>query len=130
MLLAAIGSRDLFLSIIEFFFLMIMIMIVFQVIGDLFRDHEMSGGLKAVWVIFLIVLPPLAVLVYLIARGPGMQQRALDQQKALDAQFATYARSVAGTDTPTDQIAKGKELLDAGAISAAEFDQLKQKAMS
>ena len=127
MLLADIGSGDLFLGILEFFFLFIMIMILIQVIGDLFRDHEMSGGAKAGWVIFLIVLPPLAILVYLIVRGPGMQKRAIEQQKALDAQFV---QAVAGNGDPATQIANAKQPLDAGTINADEFDQLKQKALA
>jgi hypothetical protein len=130
MLFAEIGSGDLFLGILEFFFLFILIMILFQVIGDLFRDHEMSGGAKAVWLIFLIVLPPLAMLVYLIARGPGMQKRAVEQGQAMEVQFAQYAKSVAGNGDPATQIADAKALLDAGTISTQEFEQLKQKAIA
>jgi hypothetical protein len=130
MLLADIGSGDLFWGIVEFFFLFILIMIVFQVIGDLFRDHSMSGGVKALWVVFLIVLPPVAILVYLIARGPGMQQRAIERQDAVNAQLAQYAqRSIVATD-PAEQIANAKALLDGGTINADEFDQLKQKALA
>ncbi len=129
MVLADIGSGDLFWSILEFFFLFILIMILFQVIGDLFRDHSMSGGVKAIWIIFLIVLPPFAILVYLIARGPGMQQRAIEQQQAMQARLAEYAVSAGGAD-PAAQIANAKALLDAGTISAAEFEQLKQKALA
>jgi hypothetical protein len=129
MLLADIGSGDLFLGILEFFFLFILIMILFQVIGDLFRDHSMSGGVKALWIIFIIVLPPLAVLVYLIARGSGMQKRAIEQQQAMQAQFAQSVQAAAGGDDPTAQIANAKALLDAGTISAEEFAQLKQKAL-
>jgi len=128
MVLADIGSGDLFWSILEFFFLFILIMILFQVIGDLFRDHSMSGGAKAAWIVFLIVLPPLAILVYLIARGPGMQQRALDQAQAMQAQFNQSVQ--AATADPAAQIANAKALLDAGTISAEEFEQLKQKALS
>ncbi len=130
MVLADVGSGDLFWSILEFFFLFILIMILFQVIGDLFRDHSMSGGVKALWIIFLILLPPLAILVYLIARGPGMQERALDQQKALQAQFNQSIQSAAGTSTPAEQIANAKALLDAGTITPEEFAQLKQKALA
>ena len=128
MVLADIGSGDLFWSILEFFFQFILIMILFQVIGDLFRDHSMSGGAKAAWIVFLIVLPPLAILVYLIARGPGMQQRALDQAQAMQAQFNQSVQ--AATADPAAQIANAKALLDAGTISAEEFEQLKQKALS
>ena len=128
MVLADIGSGDLFWSILEFFFLFILIMILFQVIGDLFRDHSMSGGVKALWIIFLIVLPPLAILVYLIARGPGMQKRALEQAQAMQTQFNQSVQAAAAD--PAAQIANAKALLDAGTISAEEFEQLKQKALA
>lgn len=130
MLVADIGSGDLFLGILEFFFLFVLIMILFQVIGDLFRDHEMSGGVKAAWVIFLICLPPLAILVYLIARGPGMQRRAIEAQRAMQAQIAAYAQPAGGSTDATAQIANAKALLDDGAITADEYDQLKQKALA
>lgn len=130
MLFADIGSGDLFLGLLEFFFLFILIMILFQIIGDLFRDHSMSGGMKAIWIIFLILLPPLTMLVYLVARGSGMQERALEQRQAMQEQMAKYAQStVAGAD-PATQIANAKALLDAGTISNEEFEQLKQKALA
>jgi ABC-type multidrug transport system fused ATPase/permease subunit len=133
MVLAEIGSGDLFWSLLEFFFLFILIMILFQVIGDLFRDSSMSGGVKALWIVFLVLLPPLAILVYLITRGSGMQQRAIEQRQAFQAQMAEYVQTTAGPaggSTPVEQIASAKALLDAGTISAAEFDALKAKALA
>ena len=104
------------------------LMALFSIITDLFRDHELSGWLKAVWLIFLFFLPVLTALVYLIVRGGGMAQRsqqaARHQQQAVD----TYIRDVAGGSAA--EIAKAKELLDAGAISPKEYEKLKEKALA
>jgi hypothetical protein len=117
---------------LEFFFLFIWILILFHVFGDLFRDHSLSGGAKTLWVLFLVFLPFLAVFVYLIARGPGMAERAAARQQRAQQEFDGYVRDVAasGGVTPAEQIAKAKELLDAGAIDQSEFDRLKAKALS
>jgi hypothetical protein len=103
---------------------------IFAIIGDLFRDHKLNGWWKALWIIFLIFVPFLTALVYLIARGKGMGERsaaaAAQAQQATDA----YIRQAAGTSpSPADEIHKAKALLDAGAISQAEFDALKAKAL-
>ncbi|MFT4284177.1 MAG: SHOCT domain-containing protein [Protaetiibacter sp.] len=103
---------------------------VFAIVGDLFRDHKLNGWWKALWIVFLIFLPFLTALAYLVFRGKGMAERS---QKAADAQqrYAEgYLREVAGTATPADEIAKAKALLDSGAITQAEFDSLKAKALS
>jgi len=130
MLFAEIGSGDLFWSILEFFFLFILIMILFQILGDLFRDHTISGGVKALWVVALILIPPFSMLVYLITRGGGMAQRAIEQQKAVQSQFNDYVEESAAKRAPADQIAQAKALLDAGTITADEFDKLKAKALA
>lgn len=102
---------------------------LFAIIGDLFRDHTLGGGWKAVWIFFLIFFPIITALVYLIARGKGMGQRqAAAAQQYKDAQD-DYIRSVAGS-SPAEQIAQAKSLLDSGAISAAEFETLKAKALA
>ncbi|MCC2032549.1 SHOCT domain-containing protein [Microbacterium allomyrinae] len=107
------------------------LMVIFSIIGDLFRDHTLSGGWKAVWIIFLIFVPFLTALVYLIARGPGMQKRSIAQAQALQADQQAYIRATAGTAaSPTDDIAKAKSLLDSGAITQAEFEALKAKALT
>ena len=103
---------------------------IFAIIGDLFRDHKLNGWLKALWIIFLIFLPFLTALVYLIARGKGMAERsaaaAADAQQATDA----YIRQTAGTAaSPSEEIAKAKALLDSGSITQAEYDTLKAKAL-
>nr|WP_300151067.1 SHOCT domain-containing protein [Propionicimonas sp.] len=101
---------------------------LFAIIGDLFRDRELSGGWKAVWIFFLVFFPFITALVYLIARGGGMAQRAEAQVKQSKAATDEYIRSVAGS--PSDEIARAKALLDAGTISAEEYATLKAKALS
>ena len=132
MVLADVSFGDIFWSVLWFFFLFIWIMILFQIFGDLFRDHSLSGVAKALWVLFLVFLPFLAVFVYLIARGPGMAQRAAAQHQRAQQQFEGYVRNVAATGetTPTEQIAQAKKLLDAGAIDQSEFERLKAKALA
>ena len=101
---------------------------LFVIIGDIFRDRELNGWLKAVWIVFLAFLPILGVLVYLIARGKGMTERARERacqhQEASDA----YIRQVA-TASPTEEIAKAKALLDAGTISPDEFEKIKSSVL-
>jgi Short C-terminal domain/Phospholipase_D-nuclease N-terminal len=108
--------------------------ILFHIFTDLFRDHTLSGGMKTLWVVFLVFLPFLAALVYLISRGKGMAERAAARQQQTQEQFEGQVRSVAttgdATATPTDQIAQAKQLLDAGTIDQAEFDRLKAKALT
>lgn len=105
------------------------LMVLFQILGDLFSDGKLSGWAKALWVIALIVLPLLSALIYLIARGKGMGERAARQAQQAQAATDTYIRSVAGSD-PVNQIANAKALLDSGAITQAEFDHLKSKALA
>jgi Short C-terminal domain/Phospholipase_D-nuclease N-terminal len=130
MVVADVSFGDIFWSILWFFFLVIWIMLLFQIFGDLFRDHSLSGGAKTLWVLFLVFVPFLAVFVYLIVRGPSMAERAAGQRQRAQQEFDGYVRDVAGGATPTEQIAKAKELLDAGAIDQSEFDRLKAKALS
>src|SRR5262245_35457068 len=113
-----------------FFFLFIWIMILIQIIGDLFRDHTVSGVGKALWCIALVFLPFLTVFVYLIARGQGMTERSIAQAQKNEQQFAQYVQSVGGSGGATAEIARGKELLDSGAITQAEFDQIKSRALA
>ncbi len=106
------------------------LMALFTIISDLFRDRKLNGFAKAIWFVFLIFLPFLTALVYLIARGGGMGERAAAQAQAAQSATNDYIRQVAGTATPTDEIARAKQLLDAGAISADEFASLKQAALA
>jgi Phospholipase_D-nuclease N-terminal len=106
------------------------LMVLFHICGDLFRDREISGVTKALWVLALIVLPFVSVIFYLIVRGSGMAERTQRQIKAAEAQQESYIKSVAGTTTPVDQVAQAKALLDAGAISQTEYDTIKAKALT
>ena len=115
----------------EFFLFFAWFMCLFWVLGDIFRSSDLGGLAKTVWVIFVIIVPWLGILVYVIARGKGMQERQLEQAKQMHAAQAEYIKSMAGTGaTPTDQIASAKSLLDSGAITQAEFDSLKTKALA
>ena len=109
------------------------LMVIFSIVGDLFRDDKLSGWLKAVWILFLIFVPFLTALVYLIARGNGMQKRSIAQAQELRAAQDAYIRQTAGSGagaSAADDIAKAKTLLDSGAITQAEFDGLKAKALA
>jgi Short C-terminal domain/Phospholipase_D-nuclease N-terminal len=111
------------------FFFVVYLMALFAIIGDIFRDKTLGGVGKAVWLFFLIFVPFLTALVYLIARGDGMAQR--NMRDAKDAQVATdeYIRSVAKA-SPSDEIAKAKSLLDAGTINQQEYEAIKARALS
>ena len=111
------------------FFFVAYLMVLFQILGDLFRS-DMSGWFKALWVIFLIICPFLAALIYLIARGSGMAERQAGDVRRMQAQADAHIRDVAGSQNPSDQIASAKQLLDSGAITAEEFERLKQKALA
>ena len=114
-----------FLSIFVFF---AYLFALFAIIGDVFRDHKLSGWWKAVWIFFLIFAPIITALVYLIARGGGMSKRSAEAAEAFKSAQDDYIKSVAGT-TPADLIAQAKGLLDSGAISQSEFEHLKQRAL-
>lgn len=100
---------------------------LFSIISDLFRDRELSGVYKAIWLLFLIFVPFLTALVYLIFRGRGMSDRAERQAREAKAAADDYIRTVAGG--PASEIAQAKQLLDSGTISEAEFQSLKQSAL-
>ena len=107
------------------------LMILWIILTDLFRDDELSGWWKALWIIALIIFPFLTALIYMIARGKGMQQRKIAEMKAMKEMQDDYIKNVAGTSqTPTEQIAHAKQLLDSGAITQEEFDALKAKALA
>ena len=117
-------------SMFVFFAWILFFWLLFVVFADLFSRYDISGWAKAGWTVFVIVLPFLGIFVYLIANGRGMGERNIQQAQQAQAQMDAYVRSVATTGDPTEQIAKGKQLLDSGAISQAEFDQLKAKALA
>ena len=123
---------DFFWFTVSFFLLFAYLMVLFQVVGDLFRDHTVSGWGKAVWIICLIFFPFITLVVYLIARGQGMTERNIAAAQGLKQQQDEYIRSVAGGggSSAADEIARAKSLLDSGAITQAEFDALKAKALA
>ena len=106
------------------------IFIFITVIIDVFRDHSLNGWAKALWLIFLLVLPFLGAIIYLIARGRSMSERKLAEVQAAQAAQNSYIQSVAGTTSATDEIVKAKALLDSGAISDEEFTKLKAAALA
>jgi predicted PurR-regulated permease PerM len=121
---------DFLWSLIIFFFMVAFFMVLFHVIVDIFRRDDASGGKKALWILFVIFVPVLGVLVYLIANSQGMAARNVREVQQSQEQFDSYVKSVAGGADPAAQIAKAKELLDQGAISQEEFDALKAKALA
>jgi hypothetical protein len=130
LLLADYSLGDALLTVLEIFLLIAWFWILITVIGDLFRDHELSGWAKAAWVFFMLVLPFLGVLVYLIARGEGMRERAVKEQAEMRRHMDAYVRETAGTASPVDELAKLSDLKERGAISDAEFAQAKAKLLT
>ena len=117
------------LALFEFFLFFAWFMCLFWILGDIFRSSDMGGVAKTLWVLFVIFIPWLGILVYLIARGRGMQERQLEQAKAIQKAQHDYIQSVASTSA-TDEIASAKGLLDSGTITQAEFDTIKAKALA
>jgi hypothetical protein len=120
---------NIFWTILIFFAWVVWIWIAVTVLVDVFRRRDLSGWAKAAWVVFVIVLPFLGVLIYLISNHDGMAERSGKEAEASQAQFDDYVRKAAGTGGPASEIEKAKQLLDSGAISQAEFDAIKAKAM-
>ena len=117
-------------SLLVIFFFVIYFMMLFQVIVDIFRRDDLRGGAKAVWLIFLLIVPLLSLIIYMLSHGDDMAKRNIKQAQQQRADFDDYVRSTASSADPAEQIAKAKGLLDSGAITQAEFDQLKAKALS
>ncbi|KFK93525.1 MULTISPECIES: PLDc N-terminal domain-containing protein [unclassified Serratia (in: enterobacteria)] len=120
---------DILATTFSLFFFIAYLFILFQVVSDLFRDHELSGFYKAVWIIFLLFIPLLTSLIYLITRGKGMAERhrALVQKNV--SATNEYIREVAGK-SPAEQISDAKKLWDEGVITESEYLQLKAKALA
>jgi predicted PurR-regulated permease PerM len=129
MLASSYPFLDVVWTMFIFFAWVIWIWFLISILSDVFRRHDLSGFGKAAWTIFLIFVPFLAALIYLISQGSAMAQRNVERAQAYQSQTDDYIRSVASETNPSEQIARGKELLDSGAISADEFAQLKAKAL-
>jgi Short C-terminal domain len=120
---------DLIQLLLSTFVLIAYLLILFQIIGDLFRDSELGGGFKVLWIIGLIFIPGLTAIIYIITRGRGMAERQRASLQRAKSDTDAYIRQVAGK-SPGEQIADAKALLDAGTISQEEFARLKAKALS
>ena len=120
------------LALFEIFLFFAWFMCLFWIFGDIFRSKDLGGVARTLWVLFVIFVPWLGILVYLIARGRGMQERQLEQAIQMQRAQAEYIKSVAACSSTgaADQISSAKGLLDSGAITQAEFEQLKAKALS
>ena len=121
---------DVFWTMLVFFVWVAWFMLLFRVIGDVFRRHDIGGGAKVLWLIFVIALPFLGVFVYLIAESKGMAERDVERMRAHRQASDAHIQSVAGSGGAAAEIDKAKQLLDSGAITPAEFEALKQKALA
>jgi hypothetical protein len=121
---------DVLWTMIIFFTWVVWIWIMIVILTDVFRRRDISGWAKGAWVVFLIILPFLGALVYLIAQHDGMSQRQADAARGQKAEMDEYVRSVAGSGGAAAEIDKAKQLLDSGAINQTEFDALKAKALA
>jgi hypothetical protein len=131
MLIADYTFLDAFWTLIVFFLWILWFWLLFTVFADIFRRHDLSGWGKAGWLIFTIVLPFLGVFVYLVSQNEGMTQRNVERAQAQRSQLDTYVREAAGSGGgAAAEIGRAKELLDSGAITQAEFEAIKQKALA
>ncbi len=130
MVLADVNFGEGLLFILEFFLLFAWFWILIMIISDLFRDHQLSGIAKAAWVFFLIFVPFIGVIVYLIVRGNGMRDRTIKEQADSKKQFDGYVREQAQSASPAEELAKLAELKDKGVLSAEEFESAKAKLLA
>jgi hypothetical protein len=128
--LADISFGELLLIALEIFFFVIWIWILITILTDLFRDHELSGWAKAAWVLFLVFIPFLTALIYLIARGAGMRDRTIKAQAEAKQHFDSYIQQQAHGGSPADELHKLNELKEKGALSPEEFDKAKAKLLA
>jgi uncharacterized small protein (DUF1192 family) len=127
---ADISFGELLLITLEVFFFVVWIWILITILSDLFRDHELSGWGKAAWVLFLVFIPFLTALIYLIARGNGMRDRTVKAQADAKKHFDEYVQQQAHAGSPAEELHKLAELKDKGALSQEEFDRAKAKLLA
>ncbi len=127
MILADFTFGQALLTVLEIFVFAAWLMVLFTILSDLFRDHDISGWSKAIWIVFLIFVPFLGALIYLIARGQGMRERAIKQQEAAQQQLDDYVRQTASSGSAADELAKLARLHDEHKLSDAEFEKAKAK---
>ena len=130
MLAASYPFLDVMWTMLVFFGWVIWFWLLITVFADVFRRHDIGGGTKALWCIFVIILPFLGVFIYLIAQGQGMAERNQKEVATAQKDFDSYVKNVASSGGPSAEIERAKGLLDSGAITQAEFDQLKAKALA
>jgi hypothetical protein len=129
-MLLAYPFLDVLWSMLVFFVWIAWFLLLFHVIGDLFRRRDVSGAKKTVWILFLIFIPFLGVFVYLIANSDDMARRSMEQAAAAKSEMDEYVRTTAGSGGAAAEIEKAKGLLDSGAITQTEFDAIKAKALA
>jgi hypothetical protein len=117
-------------TMLVFFVWVAWFMLLFRIVGDVFRRRDISGGMKTLWLLFVLFVPFLGVFIYLIANSDEMAQRDLERAKAAQAQFNDYVQSAAGSGGAASEIDKAKKLLDSGAITEPEFAAIKAKALA
>ena len=130
MLAADYPFLDLMWTMVVFFLWILWIWLLFKIFADIFRRDDISGLAKAAWIVFTILLPFLGVFVYLITQNVGMTERNLERAREQRSQFDDYVRQTAGSGGAAAEIDRAKQLLDSGAITQAEFEALKQKALA
>ena len=130
MVAASYPFMDVLWSMVIFFLFVIWIWILITVFADIFRRRDIGGGMKAAWIIFVIVLPFLGAFVYVITQNDGMTERNVSRARAEREQFDDYVRTTAGGGGAASEIEKAKQLLDSGALTQAEFEAIKQKALA
>ena len=121
---------DVFVSMFWFMLLFAWIMLLFHIIADIFRDRELSGFAKALWCLFLIFIPWIGALVYLIARGNSMAQRSMQAAQENEAHMRAYVRDAAGTTSAADELAKLAEMRDSGVITPEDYEKAKAKVLA
>jgi Short C-terminal domain/Phospholipase_D-nuclease N-terminal len=129
-MLASFEFGDAFLSLLWLFYLVVFFWLLITVFSDLFRDHEMSGWAKAAWILFVVIFQFIGVLIYLIARGGGMQKRALAQQKQAESSFKEYVQQQAAVGTAPQQLETLSKLHDSGKLTDEEFAAQKAKILA
>lgn len=130
MVLADYPFLEVLWTMLVFFVWVAWFMLLFRIVGDVFRRRDISGGMKTLWLLFVLFVPFLGVFIYLIANSDEMAQRDLERAKAAQAQFNDYVQSAAGSGGAASEIDKAKKLLDSGAITEPEFAAIKAKALA
>jgi hypothetical protein len=129
MLASSYPLLDAFLWMLWFFLFVIWIWILISIFADIFRSHDIGGGVKALWIIFIIIFPLIGVIVYLIARGGSMHERSVERAQQAQSQFDAYVRQTAGSSSVASQLADLAKLKDSGAITEDDYEKAKAKVL-